>query len=199
MIAYVKGSLGAKGPGHAYIEANGLGYEVQMGEGALSRLPDVGEQVMVYTYLQAREDGLALFGFPSLEEKALFLRLIGVSGIGPKIALAALSLYSPAQLTDAVMRQDVAAVQRIPGVGKKTASRIILELKGSLEADLEGPGLLGEAASAEGSPAAAAKAAADALLSMGFSADEVELALKGAPEGGDEAQVVKYALRRLGS
>ena len=142
-----------------------------------------------------RDDGMSLFGFSTLEEKALFERLITVSGVGPKVALAALSCFTSAQLATAIADQDVAAVQRIPGVGKKTASRIILELKGSLD---QGVGGL----FADPSPVPAATGALDtareALLSMGFSSAEADLALKEAPAEGSDAVLLQYALKRLG-
>ena len=128
MIAFLKGTLAGKTATTAYIEVNGVGYAVGMSQASLSKLPEAGAPVEVHTFLQVRDDALALYGFLALEEKALFERLIGVGGVGPKVALAALSAFSPAGLVAAVQAQDVAAVQRIPGVGKKTASRIILEL-----------------------------------------------------------------------
>ena len=136
MIAFLKGTLAGKTATTAYIEVNGVGYAVGMSQASLSKLPETGAPVEVHTFLQVRDDALALYGFLALEEKALFERLIGVGGVGPKVALAALSAFSPAGLVAAVQAQDVAAVQRIPGVGKKTASRIILELKGSFDEGL---------------------------------------------------------------
>ena len=188
MIAFLKGTLAGKTATTAYIEVNGVGYAVGMSQASLSKLPEAGAPVEVHTFLQVRDDALALYGFLALEEKALFERLIGVGGVGPKVALAALSAFSPAGLVAAVQAQDVAAVQRIPGVGKKTASRIILELKGSFD----------------GAAPAAASAAnlagtREALLSMGFTSEEADVALKGAPEGASEGVLLQYALKRLGS
>ena len=197
MIAFLKGVLAGKDASTAYLEVGGVGYAVGMSQTALSKLPEAGSPVEVHTYLQVREDGLSLYGFLSLEEKALFERLIGVSGVGPKVALAALSSFTPAALVAAVAAQDVAAVQRVPGVGKKTASRIILELKGSLDQGFEG---LFDDASQFAAPAAERLAGArEALLSMGFTSAEADVALKGAPEGGDEGVLLQYALKRLGA
>lgn len=196
MIAFLKGTLVSKTASMAFIEVGGIGYAVAMSQSGLSKLPAAGAPVEVYTYLQVREDALALYGFLSLEEKALFERLIAVGGVGPKVALAALSAFSPQALASAIAAQDVAAVQRIPGVGKKTASRIILELKGSLDQGLEG-------LFDEGAPAAVTDAgvqgAVEALLSMGFTSAEADIALKGAPAGADEGVLIQYALKRLGS
>ncbi|WP_165043585.1 Holliday junction branch migration protein RuvA [Adlercreutzia sp. ZJ138] len=199
MIAFLNGTVAGKGSTCAYIDVAGVGYEVNMSQSALAKLPDKGNAILIHTHLQVRDDGASLFGFLSLEEKALFGKLISVSGIGPKMALAALSLYSPAQLARAISAQDVAAVQRIPGVGKKTASRIILELKGSFDQVEES--LFGESDAAGGSDDAdvSMRSAGEALLSMGFSSAEAELALKGAPHDADEGALVRYALKRLGS
>lgn len=201
MIAFLKGTLAGKTATTAYIEVNGVGFAVGMSQASLSKLPELGGPVQVHTYLQVREDEMSLYGFLSLEEQALFEQLIGVSGIGPKVALAALSAFpSPQALAAAIAAQDVAAVQRIPGVGKKTASRIILELKGSLDHGLD------QLFGADGGPAAPAAAtgaelagAREALLSMGFTPAEVDLSLKGAAEDADTEALLKYALKRLGT
>ena len=199
MIAFLKGALAGKTAACAYIDVQGVGYAVGMSQGALSKLPAVGESVQVHTYLQVSDNGIALYGFLTLEEKALFERLIGVSGVGPKVALAALSSFTPEALVAAVQAQDVAAVQKIPGVGKKTASRIILELKGSFD---QGLASLFDAAGSPASAAAAAaerlKGAREALLALGFASAEADVALKGAPEDADENALIKYALKRLG-
>ena len=194
MIAFLDGTVTGKTLTSAYVSVGGVGFEVGMSASSLSKLPEVGKHVLVYTYLQVRDDGMSLFGFATLEEKALFEKLITVSGVGPKVALAALSSYAPAQLANLIAAQDVAAIQRIPGIGKKTASRIILELKGSLD---QGVGGLFE----EDKPAVshAREGAVEALLSMGFTSTEIDLALKGAPDGAAEAALLQYALKRLGN
>lgn len=191
MISYLSGTLAATDAHVAVIDVQGIGYAVFMSQRALSRLPQLGEQVRVLTHLQVREDDLSLYGFLSTEEKELFGKLIGVSGVGPKVALAALSTFEPDELIAAILAEDVKAVSRIPGVGKKSASRIVLELKGSLEGGFGGT-----------SPAQAqanVKLAAETLMAMGFSPTEAELALRDAPEGADEGALVKYALKRIGS
>ena len=125
MIAFLKGRLAGKTATAAFVDVNGVGYAVGMSQASLAKLPEAGAPVEVHTYLQVREDAVALYGFLSIEEKALFERLIGVSGVGPKVALAALSVFTPQALVSAIAAQDVAGVSKIPGVGKKTASRII--------------------------------------------------------------------------
>ena len=196
MIAFLTGKLAGRSTTAAFIDVGGVGYAVSMSQASLAKLPEAGAEVHVLTYLQVREDALALFGFLSAEEKALFERLISVSGVGPKVALAALSSFSPRALADAIAAQDVALVSRIPGVGKKTASRIILELKGSLDQGIEG--LFGETATVPPTDEGL-KGATEALLSMGFTSAEAEVALKGAPEGAGEGALLQYALKRLGS
>lgn len=198
MIAFVRGTLVGKTLQSAYVDVNGFGLEVFMAQGSLAKLPEAGSEVTIQTYYQVREDAVALYGFSSSEEKALFEKLISVSGIGPKVALAALSFYSPAQLIDAVMAQDVARVSKIPGVGKKTASRIILELKGYLEKEELTLFSAGEPAAPAGGDAVAA-GIVEALLSMGFTEQEATLAIKGAPQGASEGALLQYALKRLGS
>lgn len=197
MIAFLKGIFVGRTVGSAFIDVGGVGYEVGMSQNSLSKLPAVGQKVEVFTYLQVRDDGVSLYGFSTMEEKALFEKLIGVSGVGPKVALAALSSFSPESFAQAVADQDVARVQKIPGVGKKTASRIILELKGSLDQGLQN---LFTAEQAGGAPATdeALATAREALLSMGFTSTEVELSLKGAPEGASDSALLQYALKRLG-
>lgn len=201
MIAFLKGVLAGKTSTSAYIEVNGIGFAVGMSQASLAKLPEPGTRVQVHTYLQVREDGMSLYGFLSLEEQALFEQLIGVSGIGPKVALAALSAFpSPQALASAIAAQDVAAIQRVPGVGKKTASRIILELKGSLDHGFDQLfDADGQPASATATAGSALQAAREALLSMGFTPAEVDLSLKGATDDADAEALLKYALKRLGT
>lgn len=202
MIAFLSGALAYKGMESAYIDVHGVGYEVGMSRSSLDALPEVGEQVRVFTYLQVREDLMALFGFMTLEEKQLFMRLIGVSGIGPKVALAALSTLSVGSLTRAIAGADTAAIGRIPGIGKKTAQRMVLELQGVLKAEAEQNPALdfdgeGSAAHTTASGQLIAQAT-ETLLSLGFTSDEATLALKGAPMDADESALVRFALKKLG-
>lgn len=196
MIAFLNGVVAGKTPQAVYLDVSGVGFAVSMSQSSLAKLPAAGETARVLTYMQVSESGMSLFGFLSEEEKALFERLIGVSGVGPKVALAALSTFSPQTLVEAIAAQDVSLVQKIPGVGKKTASRIILELKGSFDQGFES--LFAAAAQEEKSVVdTRLDAATEVLLSMGFSSAEAELALKDAPEGSTEGALVKYALKRL--
>lgn len=195
MIAFLKGVMAGRTATHAFIDVNGIGYQVGMPASDIAKLPDRGVAVSVFTYLAVREDAIALYGFLDQGEKALFERLITVSGVGPKVALAALSSFSPQELIAAIQSQDVKAVSTIPGVGKKTAQRLILELKGSLDAQVEDTLFTQQAAAA----AERLKGARDALLAMGFTSAEADLALKDAPESAStESALLQYALKRLG-
>ena len=204
MIAFLKGELAAVTTTSVYIDVSGVGFEVALSQRSLQQLPALGSSVMLYTYLQVRDDGMNLFGFLTTEEKALFEELISVSGVGPKVALAALSFYAPAELAQAISTQDVTRIAKIPGIGKKTAQRIILELKGVLDEDLGGLFGQNEAALARDAGSASGqqdvlKGIAEALLSMGFSSAETDLALAGAPTDASESAILQYALKRLGS
>ena len=194
MIAFLEGTVAGKTATTAFINVGGVGFEVGMSASSLSKLPSAGERVLVHTYLQTRDDGMFLYGFLSLEEKALFERLITVSGVGPKVALAALSTYDPAKLVDLIAAQDVTAVQHVPGIGKKMASRIILELKGSFD-----EGLVSLFSDDKPMESQALAGAREALLSMGFSSAEADVALKNAPADATESALLQYALKKLGS
>lgn len=195
MIAFVTGRLAEKGLDHAIVEVGGVGLRMTMSTSSLVALPAEGDEVTVLTHMHVREDELSLFGFENAREKALFAKLITVSGVGPKVALAALSSFTPEALVSAIVAQDDALVSSIPGIGKKTAQRIILELGDKLGV----PGEFGSAAGGAGANAGAAAEARDALASMGFSSAEAATALKGYDEGADDAgAMLRYALRRLG-
>jgi Holliday junction DNA helicase RuvA len=191
VIAYLTGTVAAKTAGAAILDVNGVGYRLFMSTGSISALPACGDEVTVHTYLHVREDEMSLFGFESEHERELFEALLTVSGVGTKVALATLSALSPAQLVGAVTTQDVALLSSVPGVGKKTAQRIILELDGKLGASEPGHAFAGAA----GAPMADAR---EALLAMGFTTDEISAALTGAPAGADVSQLVGYALKRTG-
>ena len=193
MIASLTGRVVVRAADHCVLDVAGVGYRVAMSTGSLAALPHAGDTVTLHTYLHVRPEELAIFGFENVAEKGVFEKLITVSGVGPKVALAALSAYPADTLTEAIVAEDVAVVSSIPGVGKKTAQRIILDLKDKVGDALPGAG---PAAHRSGSAVAEAK---DALLAMGFSAGEVASALKAADEPGADAQaLLKVALKRLG-
>ncbi len=193
MISFLRGTLAARTADSAIVEVGGVGYQVAMSGRGLSRLGQVGDPVQVLTHLQVRDDALVLYGFCSQSEKDVFGKLTSVSSVGPKVALSALSTYEPEDVMAAIAAQDLAAIQRVPGVGKKMASRIVLELKDSIAAAGQDP-LPGVSARSVN----AKKGATEALLSMGFTSAEAELALNGAPADADETGLLQYALKRLG-
>ena len=133
MIAHLRGRLLEKHPTHLILEAAGVGYEVAISVPSFSGLPSEGSEVSLYVHTHVREDVLALYGFVRREEKQLFERLIAVSGIGPKLAMTVLSGIAPDALVTALRGNDLTALTRIPGVGKKTAERMVLELRDKLE------------------------------------------------------------------
>ncbi|MEK7281956.1 MAG: Holliday junction branch migration protein RuvA [Chloroflexota bacterium] len=133
MISAVDGVLEGKGASWAFVRVGGITLQVHIPNSSLSTLGSVGQKVHLYTHLQVREDDLSLYGFASMEELSLFQHLISISGIGPKLALSLLSALSPNQLAAAIVSGDSELLRRVPGIGQKTASRLILELKSKLE------------------------------------------------------------------
>ncbi|NNF58859.1 MAG: Holliday junction branch migration protein RuvA [Rhodothermaceae bacterium] len=176
MITYVSGSLVEKRPTEAIIDVQGLGYRLLIPASSFDKLPAAGKPAKLLATFIVREDSQTLYGFASDAERTIFETMIGVSGIGPKLALAALSAMSPNELRDVVVAGDAAMLTRIPGVGKKTAERLIVELRDRL-ANLDGLEPLG----ALGGDGAMAQARADAragLESLGLSRAEAEKRLR---------------------
>jgi holliday junction DNA helicase RuvA len=192
MIASVRGKLLQVDGERAVVEVGGLGLEVLASGRTLASLTgSLGKDVSLHTYLHVREDALQLFGFRGVDERAFFLWLIAVSGVGPKVALAVLSGYPVADLELAVARDDVKKFESIPGIGKKLAQRLVVELKDKV-------GGLPPASGGE-APAPTAGAfleARSALQNLGLSLREAEEALRGAPDGVPLEELVKYALTR---
>ena len=202
MIGAVSGTVVETYPDGALVDVNGVGYRVHAPASVLARLPGAGERVRLYTHLHVREEALTLFGFINTEERDLFEVLIGVNGIGPKGGLAVLSVYAPDALRRAIIGEDVDALTLIPGVGKKTASRMILELKEKLDA--------GDAdlAPLAGSPAVrqALSEVRAALIQLGYSTTEAREAIErvsaeaAAANGNGTAEaLLKKALKELGA
>ena len=192
MIAYLKGMVAGADAGSLVLDVGGVGYQLLMSSKALGAQPPSGSPAMVWVHLQVKDDGITLYGFKDLAEKTMFLRLVGVSGIGPKMAIAALSTYSAPELSQLIAEGDVTALSRVPGIGKKTAQRAVLELQGILRQDEQA------AASAPAAGSALADAST-ALQSMGFSADEVAAVFKGVDVAGKDAgALLRAGLKALG-
>ncbi len=139
MIAHLRGRLVSKHPNQAVVDCTGVGYDVAISVPTFSALPEVGAEVSLFIHTHVREDALALYGFLRAEEKQLFERLIGVSGIGPKLAITILSGMPAAEMVAAIRGHDVVRLTRIPGIGKKTAERMVLELRDKLDAFAAAP------------------------------------------------------------
>ncbi|MCX6371991.1 MAG: Holliday junction ATP-dependent DNA helicase RuvA [Actinobacteria bacterium] len=196
MIASLRGALRLVDGDHAVVEVGGLGLEVLASGRTLGGLAGrLGEDVSLHTYLHVREDALQLFGFRSVRERVFFLWLIGVSGVGPKVALAVLSGYPVEELELAVARDDVKKFESIPGIGRKLAQRLVVEL-GDKVGKLPSAAV-GEADAASGpAPTDSFLAARSALQNLGLSLRQAETALRGAPEGAPLEDLVKFALAR---
>lgn len=190
MIAHLRGTLLQKQPTRLVLDVGGVGYEVLVPLTTSQAAGEVGEVLALHTVLVVREDSLTLYGFSEAQERALFLKLVGVSGIGPKIALGALSGLPPGDLVAAIRDQNVALLTRLPGIGKKTAERMALELKDSLGGFGEAPPTTADRATSD---------AVAALISLGYSAGAAaEAVRKAAPrDGGSLEDLVRAALARL--
>lgn len=210
MIVQLTGTLLEVLPTHIVLDVGGVGFELGVSSTTAASLPHVGESgVTVLARMVVRDDAMELYGFATREERALFDQLRAISRVGSKLALAILSTFSPSALAQVVTTQDAARMAQVPGVGRKTASRLIVELSDVFSKNAELRGLVGlsspDAASLPLGPAAAGAGveadATEALLSMGFTSQEAELALEGHAEAGAVSveQVLAYALRRLGS
>lgn len=135
MYAYIKGSLEVKTRGYIVVETNGVGYKIFMSETAIDKLGDIGEVVKIHTYMKVREDDISLYGFNTNEELRMFELLISVSGIGAKSAITILSNISPSSFIYCIVADDVDKLKKLPGIGAKTAQRMILELKDKIKAE----------------------------------------------------------------
>jgi holliday junction DNA helicase RuvA len=183
MIGHLSGTVREKHPNQVIVEAGGVGYEVQIPISTYTSLPAEGGAVSLRIYTHVREDALALFGFATVEEKLVFERLISVSGIGPKLAITVLSGLPTAVLVGAIRNQDVQQLVRIPGVGKKTAERIVLELKDKL-AGVDATGKMVDEAEPGPSFTALERDVLSALQNLGCSRPAAEQAVRKAKERG---------------
>ncbi|ALF89083.1 MULTISPECIES: Holliday junction branch migration protein RuvA [Ralstonia solanacearum species complex] len=190
MIGRIAGTLIEKNPPHLLVDCHGVGYEIDVPMSTFYNLPATGEKVVLLTQQIVREDAHLLYGFGSAAERETFRQLIKISGIGARIALAVLSGMSVAELAQAVTLQEAGRLTRIPGIGKKTAERLLLELKGKLGADL---------GAVPGGPAMSDDTVdvLNALLALGYSDKEAALAIKQVPAGTGVSEGIKLALKAL--
>ncbi len=196
MIGSLRGTLLDRDPaGEALIEVGGVGYRVQLSPSGLVALGESGREVFVHVHHHVREDAHTLYGFVTRDERVCFEALLGAHGVGPALALGILSVHSPAELRRAVADDDLDALCLVPGVGRKTAARLALELKSRLavpDVDLTVPG------SVDGSWDRSALAdVREALGGLGYGPDEVRAALRDLPPDGDASLLLREALQRL--
>lgn len=189
MIGRLSGTLLEKAPPHVLVDCNGVGYEVDVPMSTFYNLPHTGEKVVLFTHLVVREDAHLLFGFGTASERALFRQLIKITGIGARMALSILSGMSVADLSQAVTLQETGRLVKVPGIGKKTAERLLLELKGKLGADI---GVVGGVVRDD-----AQADVLNALLALGYSDKEALLAIKNMPAGSSVSDGIKFALKAL--
>jgi Holliday junction DNA helicase RuvA len=189
MIGRIEGRLIEKNPPSILVDVGGVGYELDVPMSTLYALPSVGEKVALLTHLAIREDAHQLYGFASASERHAFRALIKISGVGARTALAVLSGLSVNELAQAITLQESARLTRIPGIGKKTAERLLLELKGKLGAELDGV--------AARAPSDASADILHALAALGYSDKEALLALKSVPAGTGVSDGIRLALKAL--
>lgn len=194
MIAFLRGKLVSVQAGVVVLEVGGVGYRLQVPFSLSNNLPPAGEEVLLYTHLVIREDSLRLFGFFEKEEMAVFLKLLGVTGVGSKGALAMLSIYSPEEIRQAILQENISALTRVPGVGKKIAGRIVLELKEKIsDVKVNKAGAAGEDEERND-----AIVALEALgYARGEAGEAIERVLSGIKEPVPAADLVMKALRLL--
>jgi Holliday junction DNA helicase RuvA len=188
MIGRLQGLLAEKNPPQVLVDCNGVGYEVDVPMSTFYNLPETGGRVTLLTHFVVREDAQVLYGFATATEREAFRQLIRISGVGPRTALAILSGMSVPDLAQAVTQQQATRLTKVPGIGKKTAERLLLELKGKLGADI-------------GQPLAAVSDSQhdilQALLALGYSDKEAAATLKALPEGVGVSEGIKLALKSL--
>ncbi|HHY82332.1 MAG TPA: Holliday junction branch migration protein RuvA [Clostridiales bacterium] len=194
MYAYINGILTESDNQYVVVEANGIGYQIYVPGSVLNNLPSKGDRVKLFTYLHLREDCQELYGFLNKDEKQFFEKLISVSGVGPKAALAMLSAFSAGQLAMAIITGDSKSLCSVPGIGKKTAERVILELKDKIDNDIIRPQESMTIASRRWNTEQ--MEALQALQALGYPASEAERALAGL-EGKDASALIRQALKNL--
>ena len=201
MISYIKGELTEVFEDTVVVETNGIGYNIRVPGSVLDRLPSVGSSVRIYTYLYVKEDAMNLFGFLSRDDLSVFKLLLNVSGIGPKGALAILSTIGPDDLRFAVLSVDVKTISSAPGIGAKTAKRLIIELKDKLKlAEVFETALANkEKASSENDVLLAKNEAVEALVALGYASAQAMKAVQQVEnaEEKDSQQILKEALKKL--
>ena len=199
MYSYIKGTLAEIADGYIVIDNHGIGYQIQTSANSIDELPPLGAEVKIYTYLHVKEDGMALFGFPAKETLKIFQLLLRVNGIGPKGALGILAALSVEELRFAVLAGDVKAISKAPGIGAKSAQRIILELKDKLNIEDLYTETQTEPKSAPEKGDSARNEAVQALVALGYSSSEALSAITKADvsQKADVEDILKAALKAM--
>lgn len=191
MISRLRGIVLEKNPPSVVVDVHGVGYEAQVSMQTFYTLPEIGEEVQLYTQLVVREDAHLLFGFSSKEERETFQALVKVSGIGAKIALGILSALTSDELASAVANEDIKRLTAAPGIGKKTAERMVLELRGKLVSSTQPDGAIAIAENSQHDDII------HTLIALGYNDKEARQACKNLPEGTDVSEGVRLALKNM--
>lgn len=196
MISYIKGTLMHRGESYIILETGGIGYQIFVSAGFLSKMPEAGKEMKIFTYMSVKEDGISLFGFSSKEEQEMFLKLLTVGGVGPKGALGFLSQLTPQEIVMAILSADAKTLSKAPGVGKKTAQRVILELKDKCSTE---DALAISMEMVDGGAVGGAKfEAIEAMTALGYSRSEAAKAVgMVAAEGMTTEDILKAALKKM--
>lgn len=198
MIAHIRGQILSKSPNAVVVDCNGVGYELAISVATFTELRDIGAEARLHVHTHVREDALALYGFAELAEKRLFEKLLTISGIGPKLAITVLSGISAERLVGSIRAGDHASLTRIPGIGKKTAERMVLELKDKLD---DMAGFMPEAAGAKPTLGAVAEDVLSALVNLGYprpaAQKAVETAAKDTSVAGDFEKLFRAAMNAV--
>ena len=203
MIGRIRGILIEKEPADIQVEVGGIAYEVQVPMSTLFKLPEIGEVVTLHTHFVVREDAQQLFGFIGVKDKALFRTLIKVNGVGPKMALGILSSIDSDALVGLVLNNDIAALVAMPGIGKKTAERLVIELRDKIKDWEVARGSHANAGAKASSPSAAsaAREAETALVSLGYKLPQAARAIasvqKDRPELASSEELIRFALKSM--
>lgn len=187
MIGRLRGTLVDKSDGSVLVDVGGVGYLVAVTPRTLTSLPPVGEEAVLHTHLHVREDQLSLFGFEATADKELFALLLGVSGVGPKVGLAILATMTPDQLRMAVVSGDTSALTAVPGIGKRSAEKLMVELRPKMEASID--------TSSGSGPMSDVR---EALASLGYGPDEIRDTLSAMPHDLPVEDMLKQSLQQLG-
>lgn len=199
MLSYIKGQLEEVGEGYIVIEAGHIGYHILVPSSMINELPAKGNDIKIYTYLHVREDAMTVFGFMTSDDVDVFKKLITVNGIGPKGAMGVLSTLTTYELRVAIMTDDIISICLAPGIGKKTAQKLILDLKDKLKIDDFTEHIADQVNGAAVVPSnlTVANEAVEALVSLGYSSHEALMAVKGVADIGSVEAMIKEALKKL--